>query len=70
MDSIIDSESLFLNIYKILKNNGFLIFSIFGTKTMENVKECFIKVEEKKSIIADPGTIPIIAVKRIITMAK
>ena len=30
-------ENLFTNIYKILKNNGFLIFSIFGTKTMENV---------------------------------
>ena len=48
LDSIIDSEKLFSNIYKILKNNGFLIFSIFGTKTMENVKECFIKIEEKK----------------------
>ena len=48
VDSIIDSENLFTNIYKILKNNGFLIFSIFGTKTMENVKECFIKIEEKK----------------------
>ena len=29
-----------------------------------------LKVEEKKSNIADPGTIPIIAVNRIITMAK
>ena len=48
VDSIIDSENLFKNIYKILKNDGFLIFSIFGTKTMENVKECFIKIEEKK----------------------
>ena len=48
LDSIIDSENLFSNIYKILKNDGFLIFSIFGTKTMENVKECFIKIEEKK----------------------
>ena len=48
VDSIIDSENLFSNIYKILKNDGFLIFSIFGTKTMENVKECFIKIEEKK----------------------
>ncbi len=48
VDSIIDSENLFSNIYKILKKNGFLIFSIFGTKTMENVKECFIKIEEKK----------------------
>ena len=38
VDSIIDSENLFTNIYKILKNDGFLIFSIFGTKTMENVK--------------------------------
>ncbi len=46
--SIIDSENLFTNIYKVLKNDGFLIFSIFGTKTMENVKECFIKIEEKK----------------------
>ncbi len=48
VDSIIDSENLFTNIYKILKNNGFLIFSIFGSKTMENVKESFIKIEEKK----------------------
>ena len=48
VDSIIDSENLFSNIYKILKNDGFLIFSIFGTKTMKNVKECFIKIEEKK----------------------
>ncbi len=48
IDSIIDSENLFSNIYKILKNDGFLIFSIFGTKTMENVKDCFIKIEEKK----------------------
>ena len=48
LDSIIDSENLFSNIYKTLKNDGFLIFSIFGTKTMENVKECFIKIEEKK----------------------
>ena len=48
LDSIIDSENLFSNIYKILKNDGFLIFSIFGTKTMENVKDCFIKFEEKK----------------------
>ena len=48
VDSIIDSENLFSDIYKILKKDGFLIFSIFGTKTMENVKECFIKIEEKK----------------------
>ncbi len=48
VDSTIDSENLFSNIYKILKNDGFLIFSIFGTKTMKNVKECFIKIEEKK----------------------
>ena len=48
LDSIIDSENLFSNIYKILKNDGFLIFSIFGTKTMKNIKECFIKIEEKK----------------------
>ncbi len=48
VDSVIDSENLFSNIYKILKNDGFLVFSIFGTKTMKNVKECFIKIEEKK----------------------
>ena len=48
LDSIIDTENLFSNIYKILNNNGFLIFSVFGTKTMENIKECFIKIEEKK----------------------
>jgi SAM-dependent methyltransferase len=48
VDSIIDSENLFSNIYKTLKNDGFLIFSIFGTKTMENVRECFIKIEEKR----------------------
>ena len=48
VDSTFNSENLFSNIYNILKNNGFLIFSIFGTKTMENIKECFIKVEEKK----------------------
>lgn len=48
VDSIIDSENLFKNIYKILKKDGFLIFSIFGSKTMENVKKCFIKIEEKK----------------------
>ena len=48
VDSIFNSENLFSNVYDILKNNGFLIFSIFGTKTMENIKECFIKVEEKK----------------------
>ncbi len=48
VDSIISSEKLFSNIYKILKNDGFLIFSIFGTKTMENIKKCFIKIEEKK----------------------
>ena len=48
VDSTFNSENLFSNIYNILKNNGFLIFSIFGTKTLENVKECFIKVEEKK----------------------
>ena len=48
VDSIIDSENLFSNIYKILKNDGFLIFSIFGTKTMKNIKDCFIKIEEKK----------------------
>ena len=29
VDSIIDSENLFTNIYKILKKDGFLIFSIF-----------------------------------------
>ena len=45
LDSIIDSKNLFTNIYKILKRDGFLIFSIFGTKTMENVKECFINIE-------------------------
>ena len=43
VDSIINSENLFSNVYDILKSNGFLIFSIFGTKTMENIKECFIK---------------------------
>ena len=48
VDSIFNAENLFSNVYKILKNNGFLIFSIFGTKTMGNVKETFIKVEEKK----------------------
>ena len=48
IDSIYKSENLFSNVYKILENNGFLIFSIFGTKTMENVKECFIQIEEKK----------------------
>ena len=48
VDSIFNSEKLFFNVYEILKNNGFLIFSIFGTKTMENIKECFIKIEEKK----------------------
>ena len=48
VDSIIDSEKLFFNVYNILKNDGVLIFSIFGTKTMENIKECFIKIEEKK----------------------
>ena len=48
VDSVVESENLFSNIYKILKNDGFLIFSFFGTKTMENVKECFIKIEEKK----------------------
>ncbi len=48
VDTTIDSENLFSNIYKILKSDGFLIFSIFGTKTMENVKDCFIKIEEKK----------------------
>ena len=48
VDSIIDSENLFSDIYKILKKDGFLIFSIFGTKTMKNVKQCFVKIEEKK----------------------
>ena len=48
VDSIFNAENLFSNVYKILKNNGFLIFSIFGTKTMTNVKESFIKIEEKK----------------------
>ena len=48
LDSIFNSDNLFSNIYNVLKNDGFLIFSIFGTKTMENVKECFIKIEEKK----------------------
>ena len=48
VDSIFNSENLFLNIYNVLKNNGFLICSIFGTKTLENIKECFIRVEEKK----------------------
>ena len=48
VDSIFNSENLFSNVYNILKSNGFLIFSIFGTKTMENIKECFIKVEERK----------------------
>ena len=48
VDSIFDSEKLFFNVYNILKNDGFLIFSIFGTKTMENIKEGFIKIEEKK----------------------
>ena len=48
VDSTFNSENLFSNIYNILKNNGFLIFSIFGTKTLEIVKECFIKVVEIK----------------------
>ncbi len=48
VDSTFETENLFSNIYNILNNNGFLIFSIFGTKTMENIKECFIKIEEKK----------------------
>ena len=48
VDSYIDSKNLFSNIHKILKDDGFLIFSIFGTKTMENVKGCFIKIEEKR----------------------
>ncbi len=48
VDSTFDSDNLFSNLYNILKNNGFLIFSIFGTKTMENIKECFIRIEEKK----------------------
>ena len=48
LDSIVDTEKLFSSVYKILKNNGFLIFSIFGTKTLENIKETFIRVEEKK----------------------
>ena len=48
LDSIFNSENLFSNIYNILKNNGFLIFSTFGTKTMKNIKECFIEAEEKK----------------------
>tara|TARA_B100000242_G_C42996094_1_gene462613 strand:+ start:301 stop:1104 length:804 start_codon:yes stop_codon:yes gene_type:complete len=47
-DSIDNSENLFSNIYKILEKNGFFIFSTFGTKTIENVKKCFIKVEEKR----------------------
>ena len=51
VDSIIDSQNLFTNIYKILKNDGFLIFSIFGTKTMKNIKDCFIKIEEKLFIL-------------------
>ena len=48
MDTIINSENLFSNVYNILKNNGFLIFSVFGTKTMENIKKRFLEVEEKK----------------------
>ena len=48
VDSIFNAENLFSNVYKILKNNGFLIFSIFGTKTMANIKESFITIEEKK----------------------
>ena len=48
VDSIIDSEKLFFNVFNILKNDGVLIFSIFGTKTMENIKKFFIKIEEKK----------------------
>ena len=48
VDSTFNSEILFSNVHKILKNNGFLIFSVFGTKTMQNIKECFIKIEEKK----------------------
>ena len=32
VDSIIDSENLFSNIYKILKKDGFLIFSILAQK--------------------------------------
>lgn len=47
-DTIDNSETLYSNIYKILNKNGFLIFSIFGTKTIENVKKCFINVEEKR----------------------
>ena len=47
VDSIIDSENLFSDVYKILKKDGFLIFSIFGTKTMKNVKECFVKIQLK-----------------------
>ena len=52
VDSVFNSENLFLNIYNVLKHNGFLIFSIFGTRTMENVKECFIKVEEKNIAVS------------------
>ena len=48
VDTIINSENLFSNVYNILKNNGFLIFSVFGTKTMENIKKRFLEVEEKK----------------------
>ena len=48
VDSIFESDILFSNIHKILKNNGFLIFSLFGTRTMENVRESFIKIEEQK----------------------
>tara|TARA_B100001057_G_scaffold498296_1_gene604859 strand:- start:1175 stop:1978 length:804 start_codon:yes stop_codon:yes gene_type:complete len=48
VDSIFESDILFSNIHKILRNNGFLIFSLFGTRTMENVRESFIKIEEQK----------------------
>ncbi|MAJ15366.1 MAG: hypothetical protein CMN44_10525 [SAR116 cluster bacterium] len=47
IDSTYNSQNIFSNIYKALKKNGIFIFSIFGSKTMENVKEYFLKVEEK-----------------------
>ena len=47
IDSTYNSKNIFSNIYKALKKNGIFIFSIFGSKTMENVKEYFLKVEEK-----------------------
>ena len=48
VDSTFESDNLFTNVYNILKNNGFLIFSIFGTKTIRNIKESFINVEGRK----------------------